>query len=492
MADLFYRTIGIGVVFFACLFLLHPDGQAQSQQVHYGVESSAYAGEGADLPFWLYANSDGTVDPFSSNFVNRFYGYYSRQDTAKSVQFTAGFDAYGRISTDDSFTFTQLFGKLDYRGLSAAAGRFYDPMGLNDRDLSMGSMLLSRNATPIPKIRVGTDGFVNVPWTDGHLQLNAMISHGWFTDERYIDEPLLHQKSLYLKYKHERFDVTAGAAHNVVWGGTHPGFRDDGTGAFKLPSSFSDYLKVVFGQSASKDDDNIPDNEITNTVGNSVAAYEVKAGINFEHFRIKAYRLFYLEDKVALRFRSPWDGMWGAGVEFDNQEGLITEVLWEHMNTKRQNAWEGTSLGRTNYYNNGVYRGGWAYEGEVLGNPLIINGPVANFESGENYPIYNNIIVAHHMGMKGRPTERWSYKAFFTYSRNYGTHYDQGEDPPYTPLDELRVDEFSSLLQLEYRVAPVYGLSLTGALAFDTGELYEDDRLGFQLGIKWNRIANQD
>lgn len=486
MADLFYRVVASGV--FLLLFLFPSEGQAQSQHFHYGIESSAYVGEGGELPFWLYANTDGTVDPASSNFVNRLFGYYTKKDTANSLQLSAGFDAYGRLSTNDSFTFTQLFGKLNYRGLSVAVGRFYDSMGLHDRDLSMGSMLVSRNATPIPKIQVGSDGFVNLPWTDGRMQFNAMISHGWFTDERYIDNPFLHQKFLYLRYKHDRFDLTAGAAHNAVWGGTHPGLGEDGD-AFKLPSSFSDYLKVVFGQSASGS--NIPENEITNTVGNSVAAYEVKAGVNFDHFRFKAYRLFYLEDKVALRLRSPWDGMWGTGVDFDNQEGLITEVLWEHMNTKRQNAWEGTSLGRTNYYNNGVYRAGWAYENRVLGNPLLIYGPTADFDGGA-YPVSNNIIIAHHIGIKGKPVEWLSYKAFFTYSRNYGTNIDQGEGPDYTPLDELRVDEYSSLLKLNYLLAPAYGLSLTGALAFDMGELYEDDRLGFQLGIKWNRIVNQD
>lgn len=485
MADLFYQMVATGIVLL--LFLFSSEGQAQSQRFHYGVESSAYAGGGGDLPFWLYADTDGTVDPASSNLVNRLFGYYTKQDTTHSLQFSAGYDAYGRLSTNDSFTFTQLFGKLTYRGMSVAAGRFYDAMGLHDRSLSMGGMLVSRNATPIPKIRIGSDGFLNMPWTDGKLQLKGMISHGWFTDERYIDDPLLHQKSLYLRYKHGRFDVTAGAAHNVVWGGTHPGVGNQSP--YPLPSSFSDYLKVIFGQSASEDADNVPNNEITNTAGNSVAAYEIKAGVNFDHFRFKAYRLFYLEDKVALRFRSPWDGMWGAGIEFENPEGIVTELLWEHMNTKRQNAWEGTSLGRSNYYNNGVYRSGWAYEGGVLGNPLLINGPTSDFDGGE-YPISNNIIVAHHAGIRGAPVDRLSYKVFLTYSRNYGTSVDQGEGPSYRPLDEIRVDEYSSLVQLKYQAFRKHGLSLIGSLAFDVGDLYEDDRLGFRIGVKWDQIAD--
>ena len=78
-----------------------------------------------------------------------------------------------------------------------------------------------------------------------------------------------------------------------------------------------------------------------------------------------------------------------------------------------------------------------------------------------------------------------------TYSRNYGTHYDQGEEPgPSVPLDQLRRDQYSSLLQLNYLLAPNYGLSLQGALAFDISELYDENRLGFQIGVRWNRIAN--
>ncbi|SMO42860.1 capsule assembly Wzi family protein [Fodinibius sediminis] len=474
MPERYYLILGIGIV----TFLLLPPAESMAQ-LRYGVSSSVYAAEEDQLPFWLYANTDGMVEPSGSNFINRFYTYFSEQDSSDGLDFAGGFDAFARLSDYDTLVFTELFADLRYGGLTIRGGRFYDPMGLHDRDLSMGSMLVSRNAIPVPKIRVGTSNFVSVPRSGDHLQFKAMISHGWFTDERYIENPYLHQKFFYLRYKHRRFDLTAGAAHNTVWGGIHPGVGNQAP--YELPSSFSDYLDVVLGQSASGN--NVPWNEISNSVGNSVAAYEAKVGVNFNHFRLQAYRLFYLEDKVALSFRSPWDGMWGAGVTFDDSEGWVTKVLWEHLNTKRQNAWINTPWGRTNYYNNGVYRSGWSHEGRVLGNPLIINGPVSDFDGG-TYPISNNIIIAHHVGIQGRPGDRLFYKALLTYSRNYGTNVDQGERP-YTPLDELRVDEYSSLLRLKYRASRGYGVSLIGSLALDLGALYEGRRLGFQVGVAW-------
>ena len=461
--------------------------KAQSQQIRYGLKSSVYS-SGSDLPFWFYANADGKIDQSSSNLINQFHSDYIYRDSTRSFKFSTGFDLSTRLAHDNTIFFRQLYGTINYHGVSASVGRFDDSIGLNEHDLSMGSMLVSRNATPIPKVQLSTDGFVNLPLTDGHFQFNGMLSHGWLEGDRYISNPYLHQKFLYLRYKHKRFDLTAGAVHNVVWGGTHPGVGEQSP--YQLPSSFSDFMDVLLGQSSSSDADNIPDNEITNSVGNSVAAYEVKAGINFDQFRLKAYRQFYLEDKVALAFRSPWDGLWGIGIELDDPDGFISEVLWEHLNTKKQNALDYMPRGRTNYYNNGVYRSGWTYEGQVLGNPLIINGPVANFEGGP-YPITNNIIIAHHVGIKGSPTDRLSYKAMLTYSRNYGTHYDQGEEPgPYVPLDQLRHDQYSSLLQLNYLIAPNYGLSVQSALAVDIGELYDENRWGFQIGVRWNRIAS--
>lgn len=467
-----YQIYAIILSFFSVFFLADVC-QAQQEKVEYGIETSAYLGLSEKLPFWLYANTDGTVDASSSNFINRFYSTYSVSNSSEELQFRSGLNMNGRISQQNSLFFTQLFGELRYKGVALKGGRFYDPIGLNDRELSMGSMMVSRNATPVPKVRLGTAGFVKIPGTRERLELDMMMSHGWFTDDRHIDGPYLHQKYFYLKYNHPRFDLTAGAVHNVTWGGTHPRFGD-------LPSSFSDFLRVASGRAAIGD--NAPANDTSNVIGNSVAAYDFKAGINFDQFRLKIYRLFYLEDKVALRFRSPWDGMWGAGIEFDDQEGIVTALLWEHMNTKRQNSWIGDPLGRSGYYHNGVYRSGWSYEGRVLGNPLLLIGPNEHFEGrGE---ISNNMIVAHHIGLQGKPLNRLRYKAFFTYSRNYGTVIMQGEDPPYTPLEELRIDQHSVLLSGSYKLIPEHGVSAIAALAADIGELYSGNRWGMQIGLK--------
>lgn len=466
--------VGILMFFLCAPALLY----GQSQNATFGFGTSAYAGSGDELPFWFYANTSGSIDPQSSNLISRFYSYYTSVDTATSFRVRTGFDAYNRFSQNNTLFFTELYGSVGYKFLNLKVGRFYDPLGLNDDDLTMGSMAVSRNATPIPKIQLATNGFTNVPLAQGYVQFKAMFSHGWFEEDRYVSSPYLHQKYFYLKVNYKMIEAMGGIIHNVTWGGVHPRIS-------QLPSSFSDYLRVISGLGAAP---GAPGGEVVNVIGNSVGAYDFRLNLNFDEFQFKAYRLFYLEDKVSARFRSPWDGIWGAGIELADENSFINEILWEHMNTKRQDSYDWEPRGTASYYHNFIYRSGWTYEGNVIGNPLILTRPNPNFGMQGN--ISNNIIVAHHIGIKGQPTDRLNYKAFFTYSRNYGTVNDQrqGENEPFIPLSELRVDQYSTLLQAQYLLAPALDFSLTGSLALDVGSLYENNRLGFQLGIRWERV----
>src|SRR5699024_8781439 len=99
----------------------------------------------------------------------------------------------------------------------------------------------------------GTEGFVGIPGTGDRLQFKAMLSHGWFEKDRYIESPYFHQKALYLRYQRERFFVTVGGAHNVTWGGIHPGVGKQDP--YELPSTFTDFIDVFFGRASTSDND---------------------------------------------------------------------------------------------------------------------------------------------------------------------------------------------------------------------------------------------
>lgn len=219
MSFSFPRFSGIAILFFLCfpLFVL-----GQSQTVNYGISASAYTAKDGNLPFWFYANTDGVVDPESSNLISRIYSYYTSVDTSTSLWVRTGFDAYSRFSQNNAFVVNELFGSIGYKFLNLKVGRFYQTLGLNDDDLTMGSMIVSRNATPIPRIQLSTNGFTDVPLTQGYVQFKAMFAHGWLNDERYVESPYLHQKYFYLKINYKMIEAMGGIIHNVTWGCVHP------------------------------------------------------------------------------------------------------------------------------------------------------------------------------------------------------------------------------------------------------------------------------
>lgn len=473
------RSTGFLTLFLATLSF---SANAQQQQtiIDIGAESKGLVGsKDRGLPFWLYSNTFGEVDPSSSNFQNNLYLHYRSTNADSSLRYAGGATLTARFASDDALFFPKIYGELGYKFLNLKIGRFFDPFEGYDTDLSMGSMLMSRNATPVPRILLETNGFTDVPLTQGYFQFKAMFAHGWLEKNRYVENPYLHQKYFYLKLNYKIFEGYGGIIHNVVWGGkNHPQYGD-------LPASFSDYLRVISGLGADAKS-GAPGGEVSNVIGNSIAAYDFGFHLHLTGFTLSASRLFFLEDKVSTRFRSPWDGMWTAGINLKKNRGWITGLLWQHINTKRQDSFDWEPRGTASYYNHFIYKDGWSYANRVIGNPLFLFGPNANFVS--NRAISNDIIIAHHIGFKGQPDARFKYKVFLTYSRNYGTAADQTTAPSgtYVPLNDIRKDEYSTLLDTEYTLPSKYNIRLVTALAYDWGELYGKNRLGLSIGLRWD------
>lgn len=450
--------------FLTVLLLLLATGPVLGQQaasngntdIHF--RSSVLGSSRGALPFWLHANRNGTVDSSGTNWINEIQLnriLLDRQDF--SLQ--AGGSLVGRLSNNNSAHFSELYLQADWKGYRFSAGRFIDPIGFNNHELSAGSMMVSRNTTPVPRISISTPDFLDLPFAGGYLQYKGMFSYGWLEENRYVSNALLHQKYLYLKVNLGNFSAAGGMIHNVVWGGTHPEFGP-------LPQSFGDFLRVVAGQNADEES-NAPGSDISNALGNAVAAYEF--GLNYEtdSFTLSATRLFYLEDRVSTRFRSPWDGVWGVNLVLKDEDQWLNAVTYEHVNTKKQDALPGQPLGRANYYNNGIYQSGWTYEGKVLGLPLLGYSPEINRVS-------NNILVGHHLGAEGSFSDRLSWKLLLSYTRNYGDEYVAGN----------HLEQFSAFGDLQYSLPGMEHLKLFTSLAMDAGELYPGS-LGLRAGIAY-------
>lgn len=456
---------------------------AQNSATQYHAEFSIAAGS-PELPFWLYANSDARLRTTSSINTLLNLGFTDRLTSeGQRIQIQTGADLFTRFSdTQNTLHFQQLFLQADTGIFQIKFGRFYETIGLNEQDLSVGSMIQSRNATPFPKLRISTSDYISVPGTSDILQFNFRYSEGILERDRLVRSARVHQKYVYLRLNPiNELSLYGGVIHNFMWGGTHPVRRPS-------VSNFREYLQGVFGK---------PRESGPTPPGNSIGAYDFAAEYRFEHFQVKASRLFYLEDLISARFRSPWDGKWGFYIEKNEKEGLLQSFLYEHINTIRQDSRGGQPPGRARYYWHWFYEQGWSYGNTSIGLPLITFDP-------ESKLVDNNMLLGHHFGVSGNLTTNINYRAFFSYTRNYGNCLDvQPDFEDFTeclipkdanldeitivPLNELRRDQFLLSVQSTYQLPYIQNIQLQLNVAFDCGRLYKK-RIGILVGISWNGI----
>jgi hypothetical protein len=465
------------LIFWAPLFtadaqsLLLNDPFADEDLFHVG--SSLIGSTGDGVPFWMHSNVNGRVDPSENQWLNEVA---FRQEVVRRGDFRirGGAHLLARLSDHSSIHASQLYLQGSYRGWRVRGGRFEQPIGLNNHRLSAGSMMVSHNASPIPRIALETDGYLNVPGTQGVVQFSAMFSHGWFEENRHIERAWLHQKYLYLRVNLGSWAATGGIVHNNQWAGYDP---QDGV----RPRSFDDFIRVLFALPGDEDS-NANLGEILNSLGNSVGAYDFGLTYNHDEFTLSATRMFYLEDRVSTRFRSPWDGVWGINFRFKDRNQPLTAITYEHINTKNQDARSWELIGRRNYYNHFLYQSGWSYKGRSIGLPLML------FEDGA---FVNNVLVAHHLGAEGEPIRNLRYRVRLTYSRNYGVQDDWVDEPgdsipndreDIVPLREFRTDQYSWSADFQYQPNRSQRWISQIRLSGDVGEVYED-RVGLQVGV---------
>ena len=252
-------------------------------------------------------------------------------------------------------------------------GRYYRDFSsyLND-ELSSGSMLISKNALPIPKI-----GFF------GNLQVKKNIkykfrygiSHSVLDkNDVYNESPFLHEKFLYLIKNDNNYEFGLGFVHEAVWaGGT---FRDG-----KFPDSLDDYLKVLI----SADGDFIEGQPHANALGNHLGIWDIYYIKKYTKNSLKFYYQHFFEDTSGLRFQNRFDGLWGF--EYQDLSSKFNFLL-EYINTSNQN--REPPYVNENYYNHSEYTLGWTYKGYVIGNPFVNNNPSKIMHAGfENSNISN-------------------------------------------------------------------------------------------------------
>ena len=137
-----------------------------------------------------------------------------------------------------------------------------------NQELSSGSMVWSGKSAPIPQVREGIPEFVNIPLTNGWLQIKGDLSYGKFIDNKFLKDNFsykngqittddwYHQKQFFLRSKESKpFVVTIGAELAAQFCGDYSIYKDGVmTHNEKNKHSFMAFYKVFYLHYASECD----------------------------------------------------------------------------------------------------------------------------------------------------------------------------------------------------------------------------------------------
>jgi hypothetical protein len=426
-------------------------------------------------PLWLVANRFGVISDQKFDFSTHVRATNSHQFDVFNVEY--GIDVYN----NDHLSKTILqegFARVRYKNLSLTGGRFKQIIGEVDPDLSSGSLGVSGNALPIPKININL-AYSDIPFTNGWIQFKGTFSHGWMGDNQFMKHAFLHEKSLYFRVGKHKLKLYGGIEHFALWGGS----RED---YFSTNRKLSGFFDVVLGKEAN--DGSVRGDIAPNRAGDHRGVLE--AGVEWEND----------DYKFQLNNQTPFDT--GQGIDIRNidrllslnfinkqENSILKKLVFEFIYTKQSNDFYASAF-RESYYNNGIYRTGWEYNDQIIGTPLFINRVRGSnyFDNIEPYnwdapqkeiPAVKNIIanrvVGGHVGVILALTDEISSTTKVTYTNNYGT---------FDPLSNFypSKSQWYTMQQFNWNL-PDTQLSLTGALAYDFGKI--STNFGSMIGVQW-------
>lgn len=431
---------------------------AQKDSVKYDINVIGLTSNGVYSPFWLQSEQYGKISS-EPNSMDLLVGI-NKEFRGNKQLFNYGFKANLLLQADNEKTtayFQEIYAKARLLVFDLIVGAREEHLGNQDSTLSSGGFLFSQNARPMPKITIGIEHFTPVPFTNGFLEIKGALAHGWFTDNIYVKGLLLHQKYLYLKIGGKLpVHFQYGIDHVAEWGGVVPGVGQQ-------PESFSDYLKIFFGKSGSKDA-NMGDQ--INTLGNHIISQSMRLDIDISDFQLGGYWQNLSEDPP-VRFITGTmnlpDGLWGVSLR-NRQFHFIKGIVYEYLNTTDQSGpypdRDGIIYGGADgYFFNFLYQNGWTYYSRTIGTPFI-SSPLYNKNGAVN--VVNNRVQVHHIGLEG-DVYGYNYKFLTSFSKNYGSY-----DNPFPAM----IRNTSMMLQINKRFPKLSNVQIGCSFGGDFGKLY--------------------
>ncbi|KOF03979.1 hypothetical protein OB69_02950 [Roseivirga seohaensis subsp. aquiponti] len=492
-------------LFLLCIFivLFNQNLVSQSDSVSVSFQLGTLLSSKSFAPFYLVNNQYGEVDGDAPVFLKGDVKY--EKSLNRNWRFLSGLG----FRNDRFFEFYVGAKFKDWEFTAGRAKRIYGGL---DSGLSSGSLAMSENALPLPMIELSLNEYKSVPFTHGYLKFRGSLRQSWMEEDRYISKALLHGKTFYGMADLDDLiglQISSGIVHFAQYGGISP--QGD-----KQPSSLNDYFRVFMGRGIHNPDGSSAGegNAIGNHLGLTEFTFRKRLG---DHVLTLNYQKPF-EDAGSIQFISLKDFLIGLEWDLPNDEYLVNKFYVEVVRTKWQSGRglpdptddiqteednRGNEFGeRDDIYNNYLYRSGWTYHDQVIGNPLILTYQhTLNFLAP--YPDYgvaiaNNRLTAFHLGLEGNFNSKITYKGLFTYSKNFGTYAGLYEgrfnwggidrDPNFEYVFRPARKQWYTSVEVNYNKAfNVEPLSLNIRLASDFGQLYNAS--GFELSLSY-RLSN--
>lgn len=457
------------IVIFILLLSLPILVVSQNDTIKYNVGFTGVASTGQYAPFWLQSNQYGLISssPASADMI---FGF-NKDFGSKTRLFDYGFKANLLLQTSANATntyFHEYYVKARFSFLDLIVGAREEQYGNQDSTLSCGGFLFSQNARPMPKITAGIEHFTVVPFTYGFLEIKGAISHGWYQDNIYTKNLLLHHKYIYARIGGKLpVHFQYGLDHVAQWGGIVPVYGQQ-------PSGLRDFIDVFFARRGGTD---ATRNDQFNTLGNHIVSQSMRLDVDVSDFKISGYWQNLSEDPpVKFMTVSPnrADGLWGLSIR-NSKFPLVKGIVFEYLNTTDQS---GPYLdkdgiiygGGDNYFNNGIYQNGWTYYSRTVGTPFITS-PLYN-SNGAVY-IVNNRVQVFHVGLEG-DVSGYRYKLLSSFSKNYGSY-----GYPYPEM----ISNTSTLFEINKQFPRLSNIEVGCSVGADIGKLYGNS-IGFKFSIR--------
>ena len=446
-------------------------------------------------PLWLVANRYGTIADRKADIIPyiRVYNKHvlAQQEYANDQGFYDDHDfalSYGLSIYNNNHLGSTIieegYAKLEYKNWSLRAGRFEENIDDLDTRLSSGSLGVSRNALPIPKVGIAVTEYTNIPFTGGWLQFKGTFAHGWLGANRYIKNSFYHEKTFFLRVGPGNFKLYGGIQHFVEWGGE--------TGGQQSGNFLKNFWNVVFAKGLDGSNSGADDKVHT---GDQRGVLEGGFYWDNEVASLHGYLQKPFEGKNDINPRNK-NMLAGVILSFKHKEAGLQKILVEVISTKGIDD-HIASAKRESLYNNNFYKTGWEYHNNIIGTPLFINRVRANDYFPEIQPfgwglqdltipgnanIVNNMVFGVHTGVSYSAIDMFSGRTLVTYTRNYGSIQDNQFFSP-------SKYQFYCLQEISCNINQK-NLLLTAGLGYDFGEL--SNNIGGMLGIEWNIPIHKD